>query len=152
MAITGVNSENKDMRVLAKELLVDGQPVTPGGETTVDWADVTGKPAVIAAGADAAAARLAIGAGTGNGTLTAVPAPTASVVGGVKLGTTIAAPAALTATADTASTATDVAGLLTDHNDLVTKYNALLTDVTAIRTGFASVLAQLKAQTIPASA
>ena len=33
-----------------------------GGE--VAWADITGKPAVIAAGADAAAARAAIGAGT----------------------------------------------------------------------------------------
>ena len=33
---------------------------------SVDWASVTGKPAVIAAGADAAAARTAIGAGTSN--------------------------------------------------------------------------------------
>lgn len=86
------------------------------------------------------------------GALAAVPAPTTTVVGGVKLGATIAAPAALTATADTASTAEDVAALLTDHNDLVTKYNALLVDVTAIRNGYAAVLAQLKAQTIPASA
>ncbi|GIQ70755.1 hypothetical protein DUZ99_02035 [Xylanibacillus composti] len=35
-----------------------------GGQTTVTWADVQGKPAVIAAGADQAAARAAIGAGT----------------------------------------------------------------------------------------
>lgn len=35
----------------------------------VDWSSVTGKPAVIAAGADAAAARSAIGAGTSNLTL-----------------------------------------------------------------------------------
>lgn len=38
-----------------------------GGEpAAVAWADVTGKPAVIAAGADQAAARSAIGAGTSN--------------------------------------------------------------------------------------
>lgn len=35
-----------------------------GGGGSVAWADVTGKPAVIAAGADQAAARTAIGAGT----------------------------------------------------------------------------------------
>ncbi|WP_395490878.1 phenylalanyl-tRNA synthetase subunit beta [Cedecea davisae] len=78
-----------------------------------------------------------------------IGAPTASDYGGVKLGAAIAAPAAMTATADTASTASDVAGLLTDHNDLVSKYNALLADTTALRTVLASVLAQLKAKTIP---
>lgn len=36
------------------------------GNYTPAWGDVTGKPAVIAAGADAAAARTAIGAGTSN--------------------------------------------------------------------------------------
>lgn len=80
-----------------------------------------------------------------------VPAPTATTAGGVKLGATIAAPTAATATADTASTATDVAGLLVDHNDLVNKYNALLADAAALRTTLASVLTQLKAQTIPAA-
>lgn len=35
-----------------------------GGGGSVAWADVTGKPAVIAAGADQATARSAIGAGT----------------------------------------------------------------------------------------
>lgn len=78
-----------------------------------------------------------------------IGAPTASDYGGVKLGAAIAAPAAMTATADTNSAATDVAGLLADHNDLVSKYNALLTDTTALRTTLASVLAQLKAKTIP---
>jgi len=39
------------------------------GGGTVDWSDVTGKPAVIAAGADQAAARQAIGAGTSNVTV-----------------------------------------------------------------------------------
>lgn len=78
-----------------------------------------------------------------------IPAPTASTAGGVKLGATIAAAAAATATADTASVATDVAGLLADHNDLVSKYNALLADTALIRTALNAVLAQLKAQTIP---
>ncbi|HCL5343537.1 TPA: phenylalanyl-tRNA synthetase subunit beta [Salmonella enterica] len=79
----------------------------------------------------------------------AIGAPTTTDYGGVKLGATIAAPAAMTATADTASSASDVAGLLTDHNDLVSKYNALLNDTTALRTTLAAVLAQLKAKTIP---
>lgn len=78
-----------------------------------------------------------------------IGAPTATDYGGVKLGASIAAPAAATATADTASSATDVAGLVTDHNDLVTKYNALLTDTAALRTTLSAVLTQLKAKTIP---
>lgn len=49
------------------EVLVDLE----GGSVTIAWADVTGKPAVIAAGADAAAARTAIGAGTSSVTLPA---------------------------------------------------------------------------------
>lgn len=38
--------------------------VTPSSSGSVAWGDITGKPAVIAAGADAAKARTAIGAGT----------------------------------------------------------------------------------------
>lgn len=41
------------------------------------WGEITGKPAVIAAGANAAAARAAIGAGTGDGTSNLVVATTA---------------------------------------------------------------------------
>jgi len=78
-----------------------------------------------------------------------IGAPTSTDYGGVKLGAAVSAPAAATATADTASSATDVAGLLADHNDLVTKYNALLSDTSALRTTLASVLTQLKAKTIP---
>lgn len=78
-----------------------------------------------------------------------IGAPTTTDYGGVKLGAAIAAPAAMTATADTSSSASDVAGLVTDHNDLVAKYNALLNDTTALRTTLAAVLAQLKAKTIP---
>ncbi|MEW5560615.1 phenylalanyl-tRNA synthetase subunit beta [Enterobacter asburiae] len=78
-----------------------------------------------------------------------IGAPTSTDYGGVKLGATIAAPAAMSATADTNYSASDVAGLVTDHNDLVSKYNALLNDTTALRTTLAAVLAQLKAKTIP---
>lgn len=50
-----------------------------GGEApeAATWATLPGKPAVIAAGADQAAARGAIGAGTGNGTSNLVVATTA---------------------------------------------------------------------------
>jgi len=70
------------------------------------WTELTGKPAVIGAGADAAAARTAIGAGTPY----TLPAATASVIGGVKQATTQAA-----------STAEDVAGVVTDLNALIAK-------------------------------
>lgn len=65
--------------------------VSGGGGGAVAWADITGKPAVIAAGANQAAARTAIGAGTSNleiGTTgtTAMAgnrAPTSTIRGGV---------------------------------------------------------------------
>lgn len=56
----------------------DGAPWAPGGGgEAATWATLPGKPAVIAAGADAAAARTAIGAGTGNGTSNLAVATTA---------------------------------------------------------------------------
>ncbi|MGU3399233.1 hypothetical protein ACLBWS_05740 [Brucellaceae bacterium D45D] len=68
MAITGVNSENKDMRVLAKELLVDGRPVSGGGGTVSsdDISDATTVGKGVLTAADQAAARTAMGAGTSN--------------------------------------------------------------------------------------
>lgn len=62
-----------------------------GAGGSVAWADITGKPAVIAAGADQAAARTAIGAGTSNleiGTTATTAmagnrAPTTTIRGGV---------------------------------------------------------------------
>ena len=45
----------------------NGTPITGGGASS--WGDLTGKPAVIAAGATAADARAAIGAGTSNLTI-----------------------------------------------------------------------------------
>jgi len=52
----------------------NGAPIELGGggeATPTAWGDITGKPAVIAAGADAAAARAAIGAGTSSVSLPA---------------------------------------------------------------------------------
>ncbi|WP_331709841.1 head fiber protein [Paenibacillus riograndensis] len=80
-----------------------------GGSGSVTWASITGKPAVIAAGADAAAARTAIGAGTPY----TLPAATASVIGGVKQAATQAN-----------STATDVAGVVADLNAMLAKLKA----------------------------
>lgn len=44
-------------------------PWAPSGSVSVSWADITDKPAVIAAGATQAAARTSIGAGTSSLTL-----------------------------------------------------------------------------------
>ena len=65
--------------------------VNGGGGGSVAWGDITGKPAVIAAGADQAAARTAIGAGTssleiGTTATTAMAGnrtPTSTIRGGV---------------------------------------------------------------------
>lgn len=45
MAVTGTNSENKDMRLLAKELLVNGEPVGSVPLATVTVAGVVKKAA-----------------------------------------------------------------------------------------------------------
>lgn len=47
MAVTGTNSENKNMKLQVKELEVNGQPISGGG-SAVAWAEVTGKPATFA--------------------------------------------------------------------------------------------------------
>ena len=49
-----------------RPLLVTGTKVPEGGSGVVAWGDITGKPAVIGAGATQADARTAIGAGTSN--------------------------------------------------------------------------------------
>lgn len=61
-----------------------------GGGGATAWADITGKPAVIAAGADQAAARTAIGAGTSSlAVATTAPAALAAAAA-VGTGTTAA--------------------------------------------------------------
>lgn len=54
---------------LADVVPVPNAPVVGvgGGGSSVTWSNIPGKPAVVAAGVDQAAARTAIGAGTGNG-------------------------------------------------------------------------------------
>src|SRR5690606_38417335 len=90
---------------LAKEVATQIDAAAGGG--TVAWDDVTGKPAVIAAGADAAAARTAIGAGTSNLTI-GTTASTAAA------GNHTHTAAAVTATAIAPGTATDVQGILAE--------------------------------------
>lgn len=60
---TSTNTLFKPMQVVLTD---DGGGGVPA---EVAWGDITGKPAVIAAGADQAAARTAIGAGTGSSNL-----------------------------------------------------------------------------------
>lgn len=77
-----------------------------GGGATA-WADVTGKPAVIGAGADAAAARTAIGAGTSS---VVVGTGAANAAAGNHVHTATA----VTATAIGPGTATTVQGILAE--------------------------------------
>jgi len=75
------------------------------GPSTVAWADVTGKPAVIAAGADQAVARTAIGAGTSSLAIGST-ASTAAAGNHAHTATQV------TATAIGPGTATNVQGIL----------------------------------------
>lgn len=63
MPISGINSENRDMRLLAKELHVNGQPVVGGGVEAVTIAPLTGT------------------VGTANDAMTALAATTAAATG-----------------------------------------------------------------------
>lgn len=104
------------------QVMVNPDASGGGGGGTVAWDDVTGKPTTFAP-------------------VTA----TTTVRGGVLRTGTVASAAAITSTADTASTATDVAGAVTDLNDLITEYNALRTDATSIRTSHEALLTALRA-------
>ncbi|RDI13455.1 hypothetical protein DEU38_13430 [Rhodococcus sp. AG1013] len=90
-------------------VLVDanGDPISIGGGAAVTWANISGKPAVVAAGADAPAARAAIGAGTSSIALGST-ASTASP------GNHAHAASAVTATAIAPGTATNVQGILAE--------------------------------------
>lgn len=98
----------------AQPVYISGLP-TGGDSGSVAWPDITGKPAVIAAGADQAAARAAIGAGTGSSNLALGTTATTALAGNTALlaiGTTATTAAAGNHThAATAVTATAVAGL-----------------------------------------
>lgn len=60
-----LQAENNDLLVT----LVKGSIGGGGGDVSLAWADITGKPVIIAAGATQAEARTAIGAGVGNSNL-----------------------------------------------------------------------------------
>lgn len=82
------------------------------------WADITGKPAVIAAGADQAAARTAIGAGTSS---LAIGTTNTTAMAGDKAPVGTDRGGVLLQTAQANSVAIDVAGLVTDFNALLVK-------------------------------
>ena len=108
--------------VLAEE--VAKQIADSSGGDSVSWGDITGKPAVIAAGADAAAARTAIGAGTsslviGTTATTALAGNTALLQIGTtattaKAGNAVQTAAQTTATAISPGTATNVQAVLAE--------------------------------------
>ncbi|MEU7376552.1 hypothetical protein [Streptomyces albidoflavus] len=96
-----VNQAVMDITVVENDL--DG-----GGDASpVAWADITGKPTVIAAGADAAAARTAIGAGTSSLTIGTAAATAAA-------GNHSHTATAITATAVGGGTATNVQAILAE--------------------------------------
>lgn len=64
--VTSINGQDGVVVLSAADVGALPDTYTPPAST---WASVTGKPAVIGAGADAAAARTAIGAGTSNLTI-----------------------------------------------------------------------------------
>lgn len=95
--------------ILIRQLLAE----VSGGGATVSWVDVTDKPAVIAAGADAAAARTAIGAGTSSLTI-GTTATTA------KAGNAVQTAAQTTATAIAPGSATNVQAILAELSARIT--------------------------------
>lgn len=117
----------------------------------VAWADVTGKPAVIAAGADAAAARLAVGAApTAAPTFTGIPAaPTAAVAtNSTQLATTAFVNAATRGkTATVALAAVSAANGSPAAADPVTKaeFDVLVTLANANKAAINAIIAALKA-------
>jgi len=64
--VAGLLYASKIVDVGTGESISVSDLVSGSGAGSVAWADITGKPAVIAAGANQAAARTAIGAGTSN--------------------------------------------------------------------------------------
>lgn len=120
------------------------------GEATVAWPDVTGKPDVIAAGADAAAARSAIGAApTAAPTFTGIPAaPTAAV----NTSTTQLATTAFVNTATRGKTATVALAAVSAPNaapsvaePTKSEFDVLVTLANANKAAINAIIAALKA-------
>lgn len=118
-----------------------------GGESTpVTWATLSGKPAVIAGGADQAAARAAIGAGTGNSNLAIGTTATTALAGNTALlviGTTATTAKVGNYTPSTAEVGnalkakTQVAALVSPTADYA--------DLTAVTAALKSIIDALKA-------
>lgn len=104
-----------NLRHKPEPVVIYGLP--EGGSSETSWGDITGKPAVIAAGADAAAARTAIGAGTSNLAI-GTTATTA------KAGNAVQTAAQTTATAIAPGTATNVQAILAELNARISALEA----------------------------
>nr|DAO57800.1 MAG TPA: Head fiber protein triple repeating helix-turn-helix, VIRAL.52A [Caudoviricetes sp.] len=108
--------------------------VTPSSSGSVAWGDITGKPAVIAAGADAAEARTAIGAGTSS----------------LVIGTTATTAMAGDKFAQ-GSAVSDVGSQTVSGEDAGSVATSATTAVNAVATKLNDLLAQLRASGIIAS-
>lgn len=87
-------TDGGDTLVVGGKLVIeDGATVEGlegGGGGATAWADITGKPVVIAAGADQAAARIAIGAGTSSLAVSTTAPAALATAAAVGTGTTAA--------------------------------------------------------------
>lgn len=92
-----------------------------GSDGSAAWTDITGKPAVIAAGADAVEARTVIGAGTSNLAIGATATTAAAGNHTHAAATTAAIGMVKMAAAQADSTSTDAAGVVSDFNALLAK-------------------------------
>jgi len=111
MAVTGTNSENQAMRVLVKELLVDGSPVSG------TYTDTQARQAIATKTQITALTNLTGTVGTANDAMTAVAAATAA--------TTDTTAASLT------SVNTSITAINNNLADLQAKVNAIMTALKA---------------------
>uniref|UniRef100_A0AAU7YSB6 Head fiber protein n=1 Tax=Klebsiella phage KpTDp1 TaxID=3161143 RepID=A0AAU7YSB6_9CAUD len=102
--------------------------VTPSGGDSVTWDNITGKPAVIAAGANAAAARTAIGAGTSS---LVIGTTASTAMAGDKFTQGSAVPNVDSQTVSGLEAASVATSATTAVNVVATKLNDLLTQLRA---------------------
>lgn len=102
--------------------------VTPSSGGSVAWGNITGKPAVIAAGANAAAARTAIGAGTSS---LVIGTTASTAMAGDKFTQGSAVPNVGSQTVSGDEAASVATSATTAVNVVATKLNDLLTQLRA---------------------
>lgn len=102
--------------------------VTPSSGGSVAWGDITGKPAVIAAGADATTARTAIGAGTSS---LVIGTTASTAMAGDKFKQGSAVPNVGSQTVSGLEVASVATSATTAVNVVATKLNDLLTQLRA---------------------